>query len=613
MKSKINTLASLIATALALTACGGGGGSSGSTTANSTQSSASVSASAISGTAAAGAPIAGTVTLLDSRGTRKTTTIKTDGSFTIDTAGLQGPFLLRATGSAAGTPVTLHAAATSDDLGRTINITPLTDLIVANIAGTPAASLFDAALTDLSAITTGALDRSRDTLTVRLRPILDGMGVVAGFDLLRSPFKADHSGLDGALDLLKVSVDQDRGLATITSRASGHSIVDHLGSLSDTDALPPVDGSALRAAVSDLNAISAVLEQFNTALRNGPPSGSRLQALTALFDSDFLDSGLPLAVVLSSEYLLGSELSDMSYTNPVIVSRSTDGNTIRIRCRLTVPGTFVDDHAATLTFRKNAGGRWLIQGNRQIGGIAPNIVSVREMQPNGTYTYQRYVEFWIDSPAKLGASRAVLQGPGLPSISTGIPGLETVEGIVLRRTSFMYTPEMFAPADEPDYASEVHLPICADQPASRTRCLDESRLQAHSVYTVTFLDSNNRIIGEPASTSLAAPPLSAAQMAATPEKWFASFTSLNPATRAELQTASNISASWTLPTSAGFAASYLDIFGDGMFEETDLAPGATSWSLGRGIGLTAAVRDAQISVTVKASGGREFTTVRHYP
>jgi len=611
MKSKINTLASLIATALALTACGGGGGSSGSTTANSTQSSASVSASAISGTAAAGAPIAGTVTLLDSRGTRKTTTIQTDGSFTIDTAGLQGPFLLRATGSAAGTPVTLHAAATSDDLGRTINITPLTDLIVANIAGTPAASLFDAALTDLSAISTGALDRSRDTLSVRLRPILDGMGVGAGFDLLRSPFKADHSGIDGALDLLKVSVDHDRGLATITSRASGHSIVDNLGSLSDTDALPPVDGSALRAAASDLNAISAVLEQFNTALRNGPPSGSQLQALTALFDSDFLDSGLPLSVLLSSEYLLGSELSDMSYTNPVIVSRSTDGNTIRIRCHLTVPGTFVDDHAATLTFRKNAGGQWLIQGNRQIGGIAPNIVSLREMQPGGAYTYQRYVEFWIDSPAKLGASRAVLQGPGLPSISTGIPGLETVEGIVLRRSAD--TPEMFAPADEPAYASEVHLPMCADQPTSRTRCLDESRLQAHSVYTVTFLDSNNRIIGEPASTSLAAPPLSPAQMAATPEKWFASFTSLNPATRAELQTASNIAASWTLPTSAGFSVSYLNFFADGMFEDTDLAPGATGWSLGRGIGLTAAVRDAQISVTVKASGGREFTTVRHYP
>ena len=66
MKPKINTLVSLIASALTLAACGGGG-SSGSTTANNTQSSASVSASAISGTAAAGAPIAGTVTLLVQR------------------------------------------------------------------------------------------------------------------------------------------------------------------------------------------------------------------------------------------------------------------------------------------------------------------------------------------------------------------------------------------------------------------------------------------------------------------------------------------------------------------------------------------------------------------
>lgn len=608
MKPKINTLVSLIATALALTACGGGG-SNGSATTNNTPSSANASASAISGTAAAGAPIAGTVTLLDSRGTRKTTTIQTDGSFTIDTAGLQGPFLLRATGSAAGTPVTLHAAATSDDLGRTINITPLTDLIIANIAGAPAASLFDAALTDISAITTGALDRSRDTLTLRLRPILDGMGVAAGFDLLRSPFKADHSGLDGALDLLKVSIDQDRGLATITSRVSGHSIVDTLSSLSDTDALPPVDGSAVKAAASDLNAISAVLAQLNTALLNGLPSGSQLEALRALFDSDFLDSGQPLSAFLGSEDLPAG----IAYTNPVITFRSADGNTLRIRCRMAVSSTFVDNHAAALTFHKDAGGRWLIQGDRQIGGISPYIVSLRAMQPGGAYAYQRYVEFWIDSPANLGASRAVLQGPGLPSISTGIPGLETVEGIMLGRSTSMDTSEMFVPDDDLAYASEVHLPMCADRPASRALCLDESRLQAYSVYTVTFLDSNNRIIGEPASTSLAAPPLSAAQMAATPEKWFVSFTSLSPATRAEMPNASNISASWTLPTSAGFSVSFLSFSADGTLKGLDLDPGATSWSLGRGIHSTTIVRDAQISISVQASGGREFTTARYYP
>ncbi|RYZ35486.1 MAG: cytochrome c, partial [Sphingobacteriales bacterium] len=49
--------------------------------------------------------------------------------------GLTAPFVFRAEGRAGGSIYVLHSAATSADVGGTINITPLTDLVLANVAG----------------------------------------------------------------------------------------------------------------------------------------------------------------------------------------------------------------------------------------------------------------------------------------------------------------------------------------------------------------------------------------------------------------------------------------------------------------------------------------------
>ena len=78
----------------------------------------------ISGTAAAGAPIVGKVTVKDAKGVQKTVDIAADGKYSVDVSGMTAPFVFHAYGKVGGRDVSLVSAATSEDINKTINITP---------------------------------------------------------------------------------------------------------------------------------------------------------------------------------------------------------------------------------------------------------------------------------------------------------------------------------------------------------------------------------------------------------------------------------------------------------------------------------------------------------
>lgn len=122
-----SALATTMSLALSLVACGGGGDAAPSTP-------------HLTGTAAVGAALAGAnVTARCAAGPDITGTTGSDGEFDLSLASGQAlPCMVRVTG---GSPaVTLHSLATAS--GR-INITPLTELIVARAAGQMPASLFE--------------------------------------------------------------------------------------------------------------------------------------------------------------------------------------------------------------------------------------------------------------------------------------------------------------------------------------------------------------------------------------------------------------------------------------------------------------------------------------
>ena len=112
---------------LFLSACGGSGGSP--------DPSAPSTANVLQGIAATGGPLSGTLSVSDCSFPNRSTsaTINQDGTFSVSTAGMSPPFLIRATGTtASGATLTLYSFASSPG---TININPLTNLLVAAAAG----------------------------------------------------------------------------------------------------------------------------------------------------------------------------------------------------------------------------------------------------------------------------------------------------------------------------------------------------------------------------------------------------------------------------------------------------------------------------------------------
>jgi len=214
LKPVLLAVASLSAALTLLTACGGGGGASGI----------SPSANTLTGTAATGAPIAGTVVAIDANGkSSPPATTSATGAFTVDVAGLTAPFILSITGTSAGKQVFLNSIATA--VGQTVNITPLTDLIVSTAAGVPAGGT----LADLCTPVSGSVAagcRSALTAATAGTKLADAVRTVSdmiaplntgGTNPLTGAFAANGTGFDAVLDKLLVTpADPSSLMATVT-------------------------------------------------------------------------------------------------------------------------------------------------------------------------------------------------------------------------------------------------------------------------------------------------------------------------------------------------------------------------------------------------------------
>jgi hypothetical protein len=150
-------LAALLTALLA--GCGGGGGSATPT-------------ASVAGTAATGAAIAsGTVTLKCVSGTTTGVTTGTDGSFSIDVSSVTLPCVGRVDyKDSTGAAQKLHTFVTA---AGTANITPVTDLLVANLTGGAAAAAFDSFDgTKAKAITAAQVKAAADAVKAYLKNTL---------------------------------------------------------------------------------------------------------------------------------------------------------------------------------------------------------------------------------------------------------------------------------------------------------------------------------------------------------------------------------------------------------------------------------------------------------
>ena len=304
MRSRNLSIARLFACASAiavLAGCGGGGGG-GSVSG----SSSSASTLAISGVAATGAPITGgtmngVVTLKDSSSPAKMASTATDGNgnYGFTTAQIQGftpPFMLQINYKIGGVDYSLASAATAADLtsgNATINITPLTDLVIANLGHQLAATIF-ANGNYASLLTPAALSAGVSALDAELQPILAQQGIGGTVDLLHQAFTANGTGLDAVLDSLHITIDPATGSETLTNTTTGQSVS---GTLSNPPATPLPAGTTNN--VGDLQAITVTFNNLAALLATSPSANS--PALLSYFDqTNFLENGQQLAAFLQN-------------------------------------------------------------------------------------------------------------------------------------------------------------------------------------------------------------------------------------------------------------------------------------------------------------------------
>ncbi len=393
MKGTKNLLmAVMLAVLTFVTACGGGGGGSSSTP----QYPASTT---ITGTAAAGAPIIGTITVQDSSTPPKTkqTNILADGKYAIDVAGMTGPFMLRADGAVDGTEVHLYSAAISADVGGTINVTPFTDLIFANIAGTLAKTYFDnQGYTNLTA---DEIRTNSDELKSRLLPVLQALGVSDTVDLLRISFSADHSGFDRVMDIVKVTIDTATEVATIKNIITGQQIIDDLRVQNETSKLDNVAG------LSELALIDYQLKKFSALFAASVPQPTN-QELLALFDQQggFLNSGLDLNAFL---LMITSDSSLVGITFTNLEVKSLQNNIAQIK--FTVLDKNGNNFSTEYWQLIKVNDLWLFQGNQKIGDVYVEATALY-YPPNNTISTNLY--FNVDDPGNR-IDTATVAGPGL--------------------------------------------------------------------------------------------------------------------------------------------------------------------------------------------------------
>jgi hypothetical protein len=238
----------------------------------------------LKGVAAAGAAIVGTVTVKGSLGVSTSALIEANGNYNVDVTGLTAPYRIRAEGTVGGKIYRLYSYAEESDIGNTVNITPFTDLIVANTAQQLAESFFDS---DVAvALDPEELAAQEAALQSKLQKVFDALGLDSAIDLLRTAFAADHSGLDAALDLVRIGTAEDN-IVTITNLLDASSITDNILDPDDNADVLDIDPDAVMVAVSDTQAIANLFNTFSEAFAAGLPDPDDIDDL---FSADFLEN-----------------------------------------------------------------------------------------------------------------------------------------------------------------------------------------------------------------------------------------------------------------------------------------------------------------------------------
>lgn len=391
----------------------------------------------LSGTVAAGLPLAGTVTVKDSAGRIRDKPIDANGSYSIDVSGMTAPLVLRAEGDAGGTYYEIHSATAVIGTGGTLNVTPLTDLIVSNAAGTIAGEYFFGG-GNFSGLTATALAAESAALKYKLQPVLDavvGPAAAGGIDLLHTPFTPLAPGFDTALELIRVSVDPATRVATITNAADpSATITDDITRPASSEGSSPPQlgaGATTTQVAGDLPKIRQALTDFIDLFKTDlPPPAAILPAL--------------------SEYFLHKDQNRAAFANGragrlIYYAHAADDASALVGASFTDiivhVGTFNYDYArgplvnASFTVRDRNGillrrmlfvlirgndGVWRLYGDQSALHLSFNALALNDLHAGCRFSGLLFEISDEDVSNSANINRVVVTGPGLPA-RAGLP------------------------------------------------------------------------------------------------------------------------------------------------------------------------------------------------
>jgi hypothetical protein len=476
MRSTSKSLLALCAAvALAASGCGGGGGggstaSTSTTPSTTTTPTSTATASQLTGTAATGGALANApVVITNSAGNspcvEASITTSALGAYTCTLkAGETAPFFIVVSDPTGDKPPMVSISTTTPPAGAalTLNVTPLTTAIVAQLASPPDA------LAVVNARTVDAVQFASVTTNVvaQLQSVLTAIGAPAGYDPFTTAITAATAGNAGntadlVLDVVKVTTDPATGQPAILTVDSQVPVL-LATSASTGSALPAPDASvstlsaAIQVAAKALNACFALptttrVTSTDTTIpqnQGGPDiNGAAPECQEIVADSgnaaamDFLHNGYGGGQFFYG-LLTSDTMTNAQFSVPEVMAYNPASGTA-------APGTFAALDRATLNFRyidangnpgnfitvaaripgattATHGTEWWVTGNQHPVDVAVKLVIRRSEQFNSAATsspstFMSGMQFLIN-PIGPGSVRngqplklARVTGPGLPA------------------------------------------------------------------------------------------------------------------------------------------------------------------------------------------------------
>lgn len=523
---------SLIAT-LSLAGCGGSSGGNNNNNGN------GPGANTIAGTAATGVPIVGQVVAIDKNGNKFFATSSATGAYTVDVAGPPAgvaPFILSITGMAGGKAVTLNSVATG--AGQTVNITPLTDLIVSTAAGQPGGAALatlcasadqTACKAALTAATTGTnLSAAVTAVTNMIHPLN-----LTDINPLTGPLTAGSgAGMDAVLDAILVTPAPDQGamatvtlisvpgqqLGTVTLPATAG------GTATSSTVTPPpsslTDAAKATTALAEIRTCLASFNALYPASMTTPPTATQVSPfLDTTFtlgggdqagwvwmfthkatadagtNGGFAIPGLTITAAGFSPFDFTAQPSGTLLTTTPALSSTTAW--VGINIGGTSNGGFGNFKMIKGTAYAGCPGGWKMAGTGHIEVHMHARISKNAM--GGTPTYSRQLPLHVNTTVAeaAGIGSIKVHGPGLSAYdSAKATGVGTATDITLV-TPAVPTPPTVQPPTMQIQGAQVGwdeaIPSCQDlrldgSSLTGTPCYDDTAVAPGAVYTYTAYD-----------------------------------------------------------------------------------------------------------------------------